>query len=323
MEKVDILVPGALPARSVETLRGLFACHRVEAHVGVDGVDGDIAKRIRGIARGGHFAATGAVIDRLPALEIIANFGVGYDGIDLAHCAERGIVATNTPDVLTEEVADTALGLLLMTVRELSAAERHLREGRWEKEGTYRLTSATLRSRTVGIAGLGRIGLAIARRLDAMDVPVVYHARHEKPGLPYRYYADLHAMAEAVDILLIVLPGTAETAGIVDAGVLRALGPQGILVNIGRGSVVDEPALIEALRSGTIHAAGLDVFADEPHVPAELIALDNVVLLPHVGSASVYTRDAMGQLMIDNLESWFTAGKPLTPVPETPWPPKS
>ena len=166
------------------------------------------------------------MIDRLPALEIIANFGVGYDGIDLAHCAERGIVVTNTPDVLTEEVADTALGLLLMTVRELSAAERHLREGRWEKEGTYRLTSATLRSRTVGIAGLGRIGLAIARRLDAMDVPVVYHARHEKPGLPYRYYADLHAMAEAVDILLIVLPGTAETAGIVDAGVLRALGPR-------------------------------------------------------------------------------------------------
>jgi len=322
MDKVDILVPGALPARSVETLRGLFACHRVEGHVGVDGIAGDVARRIRGIARGGHFAVTRAVIDRLPALEIVASFGVGYDGIDLAHCAERGIVVTNTPDVLTEEVADTALGLLLMTVRELSAAERHLREGRWEKEGTYRLTSATLRNRTVGIAGLGRIGLAIARRLDAMKVPVVYHTRSPKPGVPYRYYADLTDMAKAVDTLVIVLPGTAATAGIVDAEVLRALGPEGILVNVGRGSVVDEPALIEALRSGTIQAAGLDVFAEEPHVPAELIALDNVVLLPHVGSASVFTRDAMGQLMIDNLESWFASGRPLTPVPETPWPAK-
>ena len=147
--------------------------------------------------------------------------------------------------------------------------------------------------------------------------------RSPKPGVPYRYYADLIDMAKAVDTLIVVLPGTAATRGAVDAAVLRALGPDGILVNIGRGSVVDEPALIEALRSRTIHAAGLDVFADEPRVPAELFDLDNVVLLPHVGSASVFTRDAMGQLMIDNLTSWFEAGKPLTPVPETPWPAKA
>jgi lactate dehydrogenase-like 2-hydroxyacid dehydrogenase len=320
MSKVEILVAGNLPARSAEALQAGFACHRALDPGEVDAILAKAAGRIRGMARGGHFTVDRALLERLPKLEIIANFGVGYDGIDLQRCADRGIIVTNTPDVLTEEVADTALGLLLMTVRELSAAERHLRAGKWAREGNYRLTPATLRDRTVGIAGLGRIGLAIARRLDAMKVPVVYHTRRERPGVPYRHYPELRAMAEAVDILLIVLPGTPETRGAVDADVLRALGPNGILINIGRGSVVDESALIEALESGTIRAAGLDVFADEPHVPEALLALDNVVLLPHVGSGSVFTRNAMGQLMVDNLTSWFETGKPLTPVPETPVP---
>jgi lactate dehydrogenase-like 2-hydroxyacid dehydrogenase len=320
--KIDILVPGALPAKSVETLEARFACHRALDAEEVERIVAEAGSRIRAMARGGHFNADRALIDRLPKLEIIANFGVGYDGIDLKRCAERNIVVTNTPDVLTEEVADTALGLLLMTVRELSAAERYLRAGRWAREGNYRLTPATLRDRTVGIAGLGRIGLAIARRLDAMQVPVAYHARHERKGAPYRYFADLLSMAEAVDTLMVVLPGTPATKGAVDAGVLAALGPNGILVNVGRGSVVDDAALIEALTTRTIRAAGLDVFTDEPHVPPALLALDNVVLLPHVGSGSVFTRNAMGQLMVDNLASWFEAGRPLTPVPETPWPPK-
>ncbi len=322
MTKIDILAPGALPEASVETLRERFACHRAVGSDKVDAILAEAAGRIRGMARGGHFNVDRTLIDRMPKLEIIANFGVGYDGIDLKRCAERGIVVTNTPDVLTEEVADTALGLLLMTVRELSAAERHLRAGKWAREGNYRLTPSTLRDRTVGIAGLGRIGLAIARRLDAMKVPVAYHARHERTGVPYRYFADLHAMAEAVDTLVIVLPGTPATKGAVDARVLKALGPNGIVINIGRGSVVDDAALIEALATRTIRAAGLDVFTDEPHVPEALLALDNVVLLPHVGSASVHTRDAMGQLVVDNLSSWFETGKPLTPVPETPWPPR-
>ena len=282
----------------------------------------ELAARVRGIARGGHFPIDAALIESLPKLEIVANFGVGYDGIDLATCAARGIVVTNTPDVLTEEVADTALGLLLMTVRELSAAERHLHAGKWASDGPYPLTRATLRDRTVGIAGLGRIGIAIARRLEAMQVPVVYHNRNRRPDLPYRHYAELKEMAEAVDTLISVLPGGAHTTKLIGADILKALGPRGILINIGRGSVVDEQALIAALKDGTIHAAGLDVFADEPNVPAELMALENAVLLPHVGSASVYTRDAMGQLCVDNLTSWFTAGKPLTPVPETPWKPK-
>ena len=220
--------------------------------------------------------------------------------------------------MLTEEVADTALGLLLMTVRELSAAERHLRAGKWPA-GNYPLTG-TMRDRTVGIVGLGRIGMAIARRLDAMQVPVVYHTRRPRPDVAYRHYADLAAMATDVDTLIVVVPGTAETRNMIDADILKALGPNGVLINIGRGIVVDEPALIAALKDGTIRAAGLDVFADEPNVPAELIALPNAVLLPHVGSASVHTRDAMGQLVVDNLRSWFEKGKPLTPVPETPWP---
>jgi len=224
--------------------------------------------------------------------------------------------------VLTEEVADTAIGLLLMTVRELSAAERYLRDLRWPASGPYPLTRGSLRNRTVGIAGLGRIGLAIARRLEAMHVPVVYHNRTPRAGVTYRYYSDLMAMAADVDTLIFVLlPGGEATRHLVNAELLQALGPEGVLINIGRGSTVDEAALIEALASGTILAAGLDVYPKEPEVSEALIALSNVVLLPHVASASVHTREAMGQLVVDNLKSWFDSGKPLTPVPETPWPP--
>jgi lactate dehydrogenase-like 2-hydroxyacid dehydrogenase len=259
------------------------------------------------------------LIEKLARLEIIASFGVGYDGIDLEAAAERHIIVTNTPDVLTEEVADTALGLLLMTVRELSAAERHLRAGKWVTEGAYPLTSS-LRNRTVGIVGLGRIGVAVARRLEVMKVAVVYHTRTKRADVPYRHYADLRAMAAAVDTLIVIVPGGPATRHLIDAEVLNALGPTGILISVGRGSTVDEPALIDALQKRTIHAAGLDVFADEPNVPAALMALPNVVLLPHVGSASVDTRRAMGQLVVDNLRSWFEDGKPMTPVAETPWP---
>ncbi len=316
MDKNDVIAAGDLPAKTTDALAEAFTIHRLSDG---EAIPPEVAARVRGIARGGHFAVDDKLIDGLPKLEIIANFGVGYDGIDLAACAARGIIVTNTPDVLTEEVADTALGLLLMTVRELAAAERHLRAGKWANVGPYPLTRATLRDRTVGIAGLGRIGLAIARRLSTMQVPVVYHNRTKRDDVPYRHYADIAAMARDVDTLISVLPGNRHTEKLIDASVFRALGSRGIFINVGRGSVVDEAALIAALKDGTILAAGLDVFADEPNVPAELMALDNAVLLPHVGSASVYTRDAMGQLCVDNLTSWFTAGKPLTPVPETPW----
>jgi lactate dehydrogenase-like 2-hydroxyacid dehydrogenase len=317
---VEILAPDPLSPIVLAGVTELFTLHHLTGVNDRDRFLSEVGPRIRGLARGGgHVRVDRALIDRLPNLEIIASFGVGYDGIDLVAAAERGVIVTNTPDVLTEEVADTALGLLLMTVRDLSAAERHLRAGKWPTDGPYPL-SASLRDRTVGIVGLGRIGLAIARRLDAMGVPVAYHSRRAVAGVAYRHYGTLQSMATDVDVLLVIVPGTPETKHMIDASVLKALGPEGILINVGRGSVVDERALIEALKTRIIRSAGLDVFENEPHVPAELMALPNAVLLPHVGSASVHTRNAMGQLVVDNLKSWFHDGKPLTPVPETPWP---
>ena len=223
--------------------------------------------------------------------------------------------------MLTEEVADTALGLLLCTVREFPQAERYLRSGQWSQRD-YRLSKATLRDRTVGLIGMGRIGQAIARRLDAMGVPVVYHARRPAAGVAYRHYPNLIEMARDVDVLLAIAPGGAQTRNMINAEVLAALGPQGILINMARGSLVDEPALIKALQNKTILSAGLDVYAREPHVPAEFIAMDNVVLFPHVGSGSVVIRARMDQLVVDNLIAWASGKPPLTPVAETPWPPK-
>jgi len=259
-----------------------------------------------------------AFIRRFPKLQIISSFGVGYDHIDAKAAAAHGVIVTNTPEVLTEEVADTALGLLLCTAREFPQAERYLRAGKWLQKA-YPLTKGTLRNRTVGIVGMGAIGQAIARRLDAFAVPVVYHARQPRPQLRYRYYPKLIDMARDVDTLMVIVPGGAATANMISAEVLDALGPTGILINMARGSVVDEPALIKALTEKRIMAAGLDVFAKEPQVPQELIAMDNVVLFPHVGSASVHTRDRMDQLVVDNIVAWAAGKPPLTPVAETPF----
>jgi len=261
---------------------------------------------------------TDAFMSRFPKLEVVSSFGVGYDHIDAKWAGAHGITVTNTPEVLTEEVADTALGLLLCTVRELPQAERYLRAGKWP-EKAFHLTRATLRNRTVGMVGMGAIGQAIARRLDAFRVPVVYHTRTKRAELPYRHYANLIDMARDVDTLMVIVPGGAATANMINAQVLDALGETGIVINMARGSVVDEPALIQALKDKRIMAAGLDVFAQEPQVPAELMAMDNVVLLPHVGSASVFTRDKMDQLVVDNIVAWVAGKPPLTPVAETPW----
>jgi len=259
-----------------------------------------------------------AFMQRFPKLQIISSFGVGYDHIDAKAAAAHKVIVTNTPEVLTEEVADTALGLLLCTVRELPQAERHLRAGKW-LDKQYPLTRATLRNRTVGIVGMGAIGQAIVRRLDAFGVPVVYHARQPRQQLRYRHYPKLIDMARDVDTLMVIVPGGAATANMINAEVLNALGPNGILINMARGSVVDEPALIKALADKRIMAAGLDVFAKEPEVPRELIAMENVVLFPHIGSASVHTRDRMDQLVVDNIAAWAVGKPPLTPVPETPF----
>jgi lactate dehydrogenase-like 2-hydroxyacid dehydrogenase len=270
---------------------------------------------VRGIAS--YAGISAAMIDALPNLEIIASFGVGYDSVDANHAAKRGVMVTNTPDVLTEEVADTAIGLLINTVRELYAAEKWLRDGDWVEKGNYRLSRLTLRGRSVGIFGMGRIGRAVARRLEAFGLPIAYHNRRKVEGLAYDYHATLKGLAEAVDTLICIAPGGAGTEKAINAGILSALGSNGVLVNIGRGSTVDEAALAAALESGTIAAAGLDVFADEPNVPQALLDAPNISLLPHVGSASEHTRRAMADLCVDNLVAWFTERRPLTPVPET------
>ncbi|MFL5310619.1 MAG: 2-hydroxyacid dehydrogenase [Myxococcales bacterium] len=314
-ERVLLLSLGDMP--DVERqLEPVFEVHRA---TGAE-IEAVVARRgaaVRGIATRGRDRLDAASFARLPALEIIANFGVGYDSIDVDAAARRGMVVTNTPDVLNDEVADFAVALLLATVRRLPQADRFVRAGRW-LQGNFPL-GPTLRDRTVGLVGMGRIGERIARRLAAFEVPVVYHARRARPEVPYRHYPELIAMAKDVDTLVAILPGGAATRGLIDAAVLAALGPRGILVNVARGSVVDERALVEVLRSGTILAAGLDVFADEPRVPAALLELDNVVLAPHVGSATHHTRGLMGSLVVDNLRSWFDGRGPLTPVPETPW----
>jgi lactate dehydrogenase-like 2-hydroxyacid dehydrogenase len=278
----------------------------------------DQAGNIRGMAITNLVKADSAMLARFPKLEMVASFGVGYDHVDFRYAAQHNIVVTHTPDVLTDEVADTALGLLIATLREFITADRYVREGRWAKQ-SYRLSPGSLRDRTIGIVGMGRIGQAIAKRLDAFSVPVVYHSRNPAAGVSHKHYPNLIEMATAVDTMIAIMPGGASTLKMINADVLKALGPRGVFINVARGSVVDEDALIAALKDGTIMAAGLDVFAHEPNVPEAFWTMDNVVLLPHIASASVATRNAMDQLVVDNLLNWFSGKPALTPVPETPF----
>jgi lactate dehydrogenase-like 2-hydroxyacid dehydrogenase len=239
--------------------------------------------------------------------------------VDVAAAAKRGVVVTNTPNVLNDEMADFTVGLMLATIRRFPQADRYVRTGQWEGGQAFPL-GASLRGRKVGIAGMGRIGKVIAKRLGGFDVPVSVFMRRPPADLPYTCHSSLKSLAAAVDVLIVVLPGGAETKNIVNAEILEALGPNGILINVARGSVVDEEALIEALQTGKIFAAGLDVFAREPHVPEALKQMENVVLLPHIGTATHHTRGLMAQLVIDNVISWFEGKGPLTPVAETPVP---
>ena len=316
--KPEIVLIGPLKPVVVKGLDAICTVHRVAA---AKDHDAFIAahSHVRAIACSDTACKIpGDLMARFPSLEIVSSFGVGYDHMDVKWAAAHNVVLTNTPGVLTEEVADTALGLLLCTVREFPQAERFLRAGKWLERG-YPLTKATLRNRTVGIVGMGAIGQAIARRLDAFGVPVVYHTRKPRRDVSYLHCPSLIEMARAVDILMVIVPGGPGTQNLINAEVLDALGPDGILINMARGSVVDEPALIKALQDKRIMAAGLDVFAKEPDVPQELIAMENVVLFPHLGSASVYTREKMDQLVVDNIAAWAAGKPPLTPVAETPW----
>jgi lactate dehydrogenase-like 2-hydroxyacid dehydrogenase len=321
MSKPALLSTGPMMALITDQIEAAFDVHWMHKTPDVDALIRDVGPRIEAVCTGAHTGVKTdrALMQRLPKLKIIGNFGVGYDSVEVPAAAERGVVITNTPDVLTEEVADTTLGLLIMTVRELSQAEGYMRAGRWAAEGDYRLTPGSLRDRKIGMMGLGRIGKAITRRLEAFGVPISYYARRKQPDVSYPYYSDLVAMARDVDTLIAILPGGPETQNIVNAAVLQALGPSGIFINMARGSIVDEPALLAALKAKTILSAGLDVFWNEPKVNPEFLTLPNVTLLPHVGSASVYTRNKMGQLVVDNLLAYRDRKPPKTPVPETPF----
>ena len=321
MSKPQLLSTGPMMDLIERGIEKSYTVHRLHEASDREALLKKIAPDVCAICTGGHTGVKTdeALMARFPKLKVVGNFGVGYDSVDVAAAARRGVIVTNTPDVLTEEVADTTFGLLLRTVRELYEAEKWLRDGHWAKQGDYRLTAASLRDRSVGIVGLGRIGKAIARRCEAFRIPVSYFGRKQQPGVSYRFYNNLVAMARDVDTLIVVTPGGAETQNLINAAVLEALGPRGILINMSRGSVVDEPALIAALKARKIQAAGLDVYLGEPKINPAFLEIDNAALFPHVGSGSVHTRDAMGQLVVDNLAAFAEGKPPKTPVPETPF----
>ena len=317
-EKIDLLIYGPMRPILENGFSDQFVVHSAETRADLERLTPDTVAKLRGMAVTYHtVAANKESLARFPKLEIVASFGVGYDHVDAAYARDHNIMVTNTPDVLTEEVADVAMGLLISTLREFVKADRYVRSGLWQTQN-YPLSVGSLRDRKVGIVGMGRIGQAIARRIEASNVPVFYHSRKPASGVSYKHYPDLIEMAKAVDTLMVIVPGGASTNKMINAEVMKALGPRGVIINVARGSVIDEQALVAALKSGTILAAGLDVFEKEPNVPDELKSMQNVVLLPHIGSASVVTRNAMDQLVVDNLKNWFAGKPPLTPVTETP-----
>lgn len=300
----DLLILAPLPEFLMEPLRASFTCHET--------LSPEVAPRIRAVVGAGGTDYAKTILERLPALEIIAVNGVGYDGVPLAYCRERGIRVTNTPDVLTEDVADLALALVLMTSRKLVQANRFLHAGRWARESFELGTKPG--GKRAGIVGLGRIGKAIAARLVEIGMEIGYHGRTRQPDVPYVHFAKLLDLAAWCDFLLIACPGGPGTKHLVNAEVLSALGPEGTLINIARGSIVDETALIAALKQGAIKAAGLDVFEHEPQVPEALLNMEQVTLLPHIGSGTLETRQAMADLVVRNLTAHFAGEALITPV---------
>ncbi len=316
-DRPEVLVVAALMPWLMERLHAGYRVHD-RSHLDTASEEARTAfeaaaPRIRAIVANGEAKVPRALLERLPAAEMISVFGVGYDGVDVPAASERGMPVTNTPDVLTDDVADLGIALLLAIARRVPQADRFVREGKWLK-GPHPLARKVTGAR-LGIVGMGRIGQAIARRAQAFDMQIAYTTRTPRDDVPYRHYPDAAALAAEVDFLIVITPGGEATRGLIDARVLAALGPDGYLVNVARGTVVDQPALVAALREGTIAGAALDVFIDEPNVPPELFAMENVVLTPHMASGTRQTREAMAQLTLDNLDAHF-AGRPLlTPVP--------
>ena len=308
MSKIDILQTSRIPPFLSEGLKARFEVHARET------VSPEVLARVRGMVGGGEARIDAALIDQCPKLEVITICGVGYDGVDVQAAKARAVPVTHTPDVLNDDVADLGLALLLAVARNIPAADQFTRKGEWEK-GPFALTRKLTGSK-LGIVGMGRIGQAIARRAAAFDMDIRYHTRSVRTDVPYAHEPSLTALAAWSDFLLVITPGGAATRNLINAEVLQALGPQAYLINVARGSVVDETALIEALQKGVIAGAGLDVYADEPRVPAALRALPNVVLTPHMASGTAQTRGAMSDLTLANLQAHFD-GRPLpTPVPE-------
>jgi lactate dehydrogenase-like 2-hydroxyacid dehydrogenase len=306
--KPEIIITAKGHAGTMATLQSEFTAHLLSEAPDRNAFLKQHAGTVRGLATFGPMAVDGKLMDALPKLEIISNFGVGVDAINLDDAKKRRIIVTNTPDVLNECVADTAIALVLNTLRKFPQSERHLRAGHWVARGAYPLTTS-LGGKTLGVLGLGRIGEAVAKRAAACGMKIRYHNRNKK-DVPYPYDPDPATLAKNSDVLMVVTPGGSETARLVNEKVLQALGPDGYLVNIARGSVVDEPVLLRYLQEKKIAGAGLDVYADEPRVPPEFFTLDNAVIFPHVASATVETRKAMGELQVENLRRHF-AGKPV------------
>jgi lactate dehydrogenase-like 2-hydroxyacid dehydrogenase len=302
---IEILQTGPLLASCEEALAERYTVHKLHEQADKSAWLKQNGARIRAHAGSGVQAD---LMDALPNLEIIASFGVGYDNIDTATAKARNIRVTNTPDVLNDAVAELTIGLMISLARRIPQSDQYVRQGKW-LAGNFGLFSE-LTGKTVGILGLGRIGKEIATRAQAMKMRVVYHGRHAQPSVPYVYYDNLEDMARDADWLVIIAPGGKGTEKIVSRKVLEALGPKGAIVNVARGTLVDEAAMVELLQNGGLGGAALDVFEDEPSVPEALFGLDNVVLSPHQGSATNQTRDAMGALLVANLEKHF-AGEPL------------
>lgn len=310
--KLDILVAPRLYDPVMQALAADFTVHPLWEAPDALAFITPIKDKVRAFASFTSYPVTAELIAALPQLEIIAAMSVGTDHIDLAAAKARGIAVTNAPDVLTDCVADIGMALVLAMARRIVVADRFVRRGDWLK-GNFPL-AAKVGGATMGIVGLGRIGRAVAKRAAAFDMRIVYYGRRRQEDISYPFYDDLIAMARDSDYLMLTCPGGPTTRHLVDAAVLAALGAEGVLVNIARGSVVDEKAMVEALRGGRLGGAGLDVYENEPRVPEALTTLDNVVLLPHLASATHATRAAMGQLMIDNLKAHFAGAKLLTPV---------
>jgi hydroxypyruvate reductase len=314
LSKPEILAVAKLAPFLMTPLRESFVVHD-QIHQSDPAAFAATAGQIRAIVGGGESKVARSLMDQLPALEMISIMGVGYDGVDVAAALERKIPVTHTPGVLNDDVADLAIGLMLCVSRRLPQADQYVRTGRWARDGAMPLARKMSGAR-LGIVGLGRIGQAIAHRATAFDMSIAYTARNAKAGVSYRYYPTAEALAAQVDFLVVITPGGAGTRHLINADVLKALGPDGYLINVARGSVVDEAALIDALKNGVIAGAGLDVFEKEPHVPEAFWSMDNVVLAPHLGSSTQQTRQAMADLAAANLRAHFE-GKPLiSPVPE-------